>query len=274
MTGSPPLPSVFPVREDRPSSRMGSPRRPGASTAELVRLRLPDRPGALAAVTAQLASYEVDVLRVEVVDRELGSAVDDLLVSGERLEAALDGLGSRALVLGRRRGVDLGDPALAMAEACETVSSARDERDWQRRLVRSALTLVVADAGVLCARRDGGLVAVLAASVSELPLAVEAPTRSLIDSALESGECLTADGRIPWAPSALRAGLPAGAVAVVPLPAASLVLAVLRHDHSPFVAAELERLAALLRFAGRRLGPPEVVTIASRVRVELGRSTP
>jgi hypothetical protein len=237
-----------------------------------VRLRLPDRPGALAAVTAQLAAHEVDVLRVEVIDRELGSAVDDLLLRGERLDAALDGLGSRALVLGRRQGVDLGDPALAMAEACEAVSTARDEREAAGRLVHAALRLVLADASLLCVRREGGVLAVLASSAGDQPLAVDASSRSLIDSALESGECLTADGRMPWAPPALRADQPEGAVAVVPLAAASLILATLRHDHSPFVAAELGRLEALLRFAGPSLGAPGVITLGSRVRVDAGWS--
>ena len=61
-------------------------------------------------MTAHLASHGVDVLRLEVVDRGGGAAVDDLLLSGERLAAALASLGPKAMVLGRRPGVDLRDP--------------------------------------------------------------------------------------------------------------------------------------------------------------------
>jgi len=221
---------------------------------ELVRLRLPDRPGSLAAVAAHLASFGVDVLRLEVVDREQNAAVDDLLLSGPTIAAALADLGSRATVLARRPGVDLRDPALAMAEACEAVTSAANEQDTYARLVGAALGLVFAEAGLACLRRDGRVLVVLAGSLEGLPLAVAGTGASLIDSALASGECLTADGRIPWAPAALREALPPGSVAVVPSRAGDeLVLALVRDDHAPFTTAELARLAALVRVAGQAL---------------------
>ena len=82
-----------------------------------------------------------------------------------------------------------------------------------------------------------------------MPAAVDSRSASLLESALASGECLTADGRIPWAPASLRECLPGGSVAVVP--AGSLALALVREDHAPFVLVELERLAALMRVAAR-----------------------
>ena len=48
-----------------------------------------DRPGSLAAITRHLAEHGVNVLRLEVLDREAGWAVDDFLVSGAGLPAAL-----------------------------------------------------------------------------------------------------------------------------------------------------------------------------------------
>src|SRR5579872_4118720 len=62
-------------------------RPPGGS--ELVRLRLPDRPGSLAAVLGHLADHGVDVLALEVLDRSSGVAVDDLLLSVAGLDEAL-----------------------------------------------------------------------------------------------------------------------------------------------------------------------------------------
>jgi hypothetical protein len=240
------------------SSQAPGPVQPTATRAprgtELVRLRLPDRPGSLAAAAAHLASFSVDVLRLEVVDRDEQTAVDDFLLSGPMLGAALAELGPRATVLARRPGVDLRDPALAMADACEAVASARSEEDTYARLVAAALGLVFAEAGLACIRRDGGILAVAASTVPGLPIAIDASGASLIDSALASGECLTADGRIPWAPGVLRDALPPGSVAVVPSPSRgrsddAFVLVLLREDHAPFAGAELERLAALVRVA-------------------------
>src|SRR5580704_5313337 len=72
--------------------RVEPPKRRTASGAHLVRVRLPDRPGSLAELTAQLARRGVDVLALEVLAREGGFAVDDLLLSGPDLTAALDDL--------------------------------------------------------------------------------------------------------------------------------------------------------------------------------------
>ena len=232
-----------------------APRARAPKGTELVRLRLPDRPGSLAAVTAHLASYGVDVHRLEIVDRGGGAAVDDLLLSGERLDRALAALGARGMVLARRPRMDLRDPGLAMAAACEAVSSARRQAEAHRQLVHAALGLVFAEAGLLLVRRQGGLYAVTASTSSDFPEAVEASGAPLVTSALFSGECLTADGRIPWAPGALRDLLPPGSVAIVPGGSpAELALVLARADHAPFVTAELERLAALMRAAVATLG--------------------
>lgn len=233
--------------------------------AQLVRLRLPDRPGSLAAVTAHLAEHAVDVLGLEVVDHSPDAAVDDLLLSGAGLDAALASLGSKAMVLGRRGGIDLRDPALAMAQACEGVSSAANATEAHRQLVHAALGLVFAEAGVLCIRREGGLLAIAASTVAEMPAAVESQAASLIESACASGEPLTADGRIPWAAPSLRECLPTGSVAVVP--AGSLALALVREDHAPFVKVELERLAALMRVAAATLSLHESTQVRSRIRL-------
>jgi hypothetical protein len=241
--------------------------------AQLVRLRLPDRPGSLAAVTAHLAAHDVDVLGLEVVDRSTRAAVDDLLLSGDGLAAALASLGPRAMVLGRRPGVDLRDPALAMAAACEAVSSARTAEEAHRQILAAALGLVFAEAGLLCVLREGGVLAVAASTVAGLPAAVDGRGPSLITSALFSGEPLTADGRVPWAPPTLRDRLPDGSVGVVPAGSPpTLALALVREDHAPFVPVELERLAALLRVGVATLGLHEATVRRVRLLPEVPKT--
>ena len=221
--------------------------------ARLVRLRLRDRPGSLAAITRHLADHGVNVLRLEVLGREGGWAVDDLLVSGAGLPTALAELGPESSVLADRPNVDLLDPGLAMAGACAAVTAAMSAREAYRQLVGSAIQLVFAEAGLVCIREGHGFLRPLASTVGGLPVLEEGAT-SLLRSAFFSGECLTADGRVPWAPEPFRRLLPGGAVAAVPGGAPpSLVLALVRSDDTPFVAAELDRLAALMRVASGTL---------------------
>src|SRR6185295_12853991 len=111
--------------------------------------------------------------------------------------------------------VDLHDPALAMAGACATVTAAVTPREAYRQLVAAALELVFAEAGFVCVREGHGFLRPLAASVPDLPVLEDGAT-SLLRSAFFSGESLTADGRVPWAPDDVRERLPGGVVAAVP----------------------------------------------------------
>jgi len=225
------------------------PRHRAPKGAQLVRLRLPDRPGSLAATAGHFAGHGVNVLRLEVVGQEGGWAVDDFLLAGSGLPAALSGLGPDVTVLARRPGVDLHDPGLAMARACAAVTGASTAREAHRQLVAAALELVFAEAGFVCVREGHGFLRPLASTEPELPVLDDGAT-SLLRSALFSGESLTADGRAPWAPEAHRALLPSGAVAAIPGGSPPfLVLALVRVDDAPFVSTELARLAALVRVA-------------------------
>jgi hypothetical protein len=215
----------------------------------LVRLQLPDRPGRLARVATCFAEHGVDVLRIEVVAREHGHAVDDLLVAGGELESALAELAPEIPVLAVRTDADLPDPGLAMARACAEVAFADGGRDAYIRLVRAATGLVFADAAAALVASGHMWLGPAAATVPELPV-VELDVPSLLRSALESGEPLTADRRAPWAPEAFRARLGAGSVAAVPSPNGEpFVLVLVRHDDTPFVQSEVERLAALVHVA-------------------------
>jgi hypothetical protein len=230
------------------------PRRRAPSGARLVRVRLRDRPGSLAAVATRLAAHGVDVLGLEVLGREAGLAIDDLLLMGRGLDAALAELAPEIELLGQRADVDLVDPGLAMAAACSALASARNELEAYRQLVTAALGLVFAEAGFVSVSHGNGVLRPMASTVADLP-AIDDEQNSLLRSALWSGDPLTADGRVPWAPARYRELLPAGTVAVIPGGGeAPLVLTLIREDDAPFVAAELARLAALVEVAVGMLG--------------------
>jgi ACT domain-containing protein len=244
----PPLSPFFTAGNRRPAivplPRPGAPR-----DARLVRLQVRDRPGSLAAVTGHLAEHGVNVLGLEVLTREAGFAIDDFLLAGPNLQTALDTLGSQAIVLANRPGVDLLDPGLAMASACGAVTAAGTAREACRQLVAGALGLVFAEAGVVCIREGHSFLRPIASTVADLPVLEDGPM-SLLRSALFSGQCLTADGRTPWAAVDFRDRLPAGSVLAVPGGSAPfLVLVLVREDDARFVSTEVDRLAALVRVA-------------------------
>jgi hypothetical protein len=223
-----------------------------------------------------LAQHGVDVQRLEVLGREGGFAVDDVLVTGQGLDAALAELGPDVTVLAHRAGVELGDPGLAMAEACRSLTVAGNDREAFRQLLSAALGLVFAEAGFVSVRHGYGVLRPMASTVAGLP-ALDDRQPSLVCSALWSGDCLTADGRVPWVAESYRDLLPDGTVAVVPGgdPEPFLVLALIREDTAPFVVAELDRLAALVQVAVGTLslhGTAES-KLAARAAVGSGPST-
>jgi hypothetical protein len=189
-----------------------------------------------------------------VLGREAGLAIDDLLLAGRGLDAALAELPPEIELLGQRADVDLVDPGLAMAAACSALASTRNELEAYRELVAAALGLVFAEAGFVSVSHGNGILRPMASTVADLP-ALDGEQSSLLGSALWSGEPLTADGRVPWAPERYRELLPVGTVAAIPGGVgSSIVLTLIREDDAPFVAAELERLAALVGVAVGMLG--------------------
>jgi hypothetical protein len=233
--------------ENRPPEVVAAPPVVVPEGVRLVRLRLADRPGSLAKVTEVFAAHEVDVLRLEIVAQEAGWATDDFLVKGKKVREALRVLGAAdgISVLTCRDGVDLPDPGMAMAAACALVSFANSRRHAYRQLVHAALSLVFAEAAVVSILVDDTLRPV-ASTVGGLPVAASEQA-SLMLSALHSGQSLSADGRVPWTSVAgWRERLPRGTVACIP-GGPGLVLTLVRRDDTPFVDAELSRLAALVR---------------------------
>ena len=256
-----------PPRERAATSRCRGPRAPRG--AELVRLRLPDRPGSLAAITGHLAGHGVDVLRLEVLGREDGWAIDDFLVSGaglrrgaRRASARRHGArrrGDSTCSTRARDGLGLRDGYLGVERAARPTATRR--RRARARLRRGRLRSASA--------RGTASLRPLASTVPRLPL-LDDGRRLAAPSALFSGECLTADGRVPWAPPGYRDLLPGGAVAAIPAarrrswcsPSPRRPRAVRRRRARPPRGARARRARnapAARRAAHRKRAPPAAV---------------
>ena len=222
----------------------------------LLRIALPDRPGALASVARCLAACGVDILGVEVVGHEEGEAIDDILVAGGDLARALGALDDDIRVLGRIEGAALPDPGLLMAEALGAVLAAPSVVAARGAIVGAAVRLGGGAGGALLQHGADDRLSVVGATVPGLA-DIPAYQPSLARRALRAGRALTTTTEEAWAPQAWREALVGRHVVAVPLEGETdepYVLVVVRESDVPFVAAEIDRLAALLRVVLRRGG--------------------
>lgn len=136
----------------------------------LVRVWLPDRPGALGAVASRIGSVGGDIVAVDVVDRGGGQAVDDLVV-----ELPFDNLD---LMVREVRAVDgveveevhaigeaLPDLGLGVLQAATDLVRARDRDELARSVARHACRVVRLEWAALCSTETGAILA----SVGEPP---------------------------------------------------------------------------------------------------------
>jgi hypothetical protein len=216
----------------------------------VVRLWLPDRPGALGQVASRIGAVRGDVVGIEILEREGGQAVDELVVElpDEGLVEMLvreirqvDGVGVedvRALSAGRPY-----DPRLDALEAVAQLVGASDQVELVDELVTQARRVIgTAWAAVIASEPD---------DLEVVSRSGDAPTgpwlRAFLAGSTEGG----------------GAGSPASDTVWAPLPSARLAL-VLGRDGAPFRARERHELAALARVADTR--HKELSRAASRAR--------
>ena len=209
----------------------------------MVRLWLPDRPGALGQVASRIGAVRGDVVGIDILERGGGQAVDELVVElpDESLVEALirevrqvDGVGIeevRAL-----RGERSHDPRLDALEAAAQLVGAADQVELLDDLVAQVCRVVGASwAAVVDNEPDG---------IELVSRAGEAP----------SGPWLRAF--VAGASPSLSSPSPSSDLAVTdtawaPLPSAGLAL-VLGRDGVPFRARERREVAAFARIADTR----------------------
>jgi len=208
----------------------------------VIRMWLPDRPGALGQVASRIGAVRGDVVGIDILERDGGQAVDELVVElpDDTLVDLLvnevrqvDGVAVEEV---RRVGDALHDPRVDVLEAAAQLVGATDVDDLltsvvvhARRVVGAHWVAVVDING----RGDG----VLAASD-------EAPSAGWLEAYLAGSRASEGATR---GRGAVRSD-----VVWAPLPGSGLAL-VLGRDDMPYRARERRQVAALARVVDTRL---------------------
>ena len=213
-----------------------------------IRIQMPDRPGALSAISAALAAHQVDIVRLDVVSHEGELVVDDLILSAagqEDIGSAIAGFWPEVVV---RTFEELsGDPALEMGRSLGHVAASASITAAREAALSGATRIARADDAVLLRTNDAGAFSVLAATAEAPEIAAAHPFagRWVIERRAAAAFPV-ADG---WAPQAFQHALGAAWVAIAPVGAFDLMVAT-RKLNIPFYSGELERLAAFAETAG------------------------
>jgi hypothetical protein len=200
--------------------------------AFVIRVWLPDRPGALGSVASRVGAVKADVIGIDIIERGAGRAIDELVIDlpdGDLVDLLL-------AEIDQVEGVDVEnirplagpppDPAVLALDIALRVRDAGDGGGSLQVVVDGAVQLLGADWAALV---DTGGSRVMAASGDEMPN--EGWLIAFVQGAMTEG-----------APVDLQE------LAVAPLSSAGLALVVSR-GHSPLRGREqqvLEGLAALL----------------------------
>ncbi|MPZ86303.1 MAG: amino acid-binding protein [Actinophytocola sp.] len=204
----------------------------------LIRVQLPDRPGALGAVATALGGIGADILSVDVVERTSGMAIDDLVVelpkgrlpdvlitAAESVEdVEVDAVRPYAGVLDTHRELEL----------VEEVAEQPDEglaifTEGVPRIIRAGWALVVGPA-------EGGARTLTASTAAPQLKTLDLPWLPLARATI-------LDGEASWVPETWREL--GTELAATPLGKPDRVLLVGRPGGPMFRAAEVARLAHL-----------------------------
>ena len=209
-------------------------------TSYIVRVWLPDRPGALGAVASRIGAVRGDLIGIDILERGGGRAIDELVV---HLPDDSDDL-VRLLVqeVGEVDGVDVED----VRPAGEIVDHRLDALETAALLVEQGSAEAVRSTLCEHARRDFGTDwAAVASGGGQVLTAVgdDPPSAAWIAAFVEGSRSSESVASFDSGPDD---------VALAPLPSSGAVLVVGRLGR-PFRARERRQLAALARIADHRL---------------------
>ncbi len=207
----------------------------------VIRMWLPDRPGALGQVASRIGAVRGDVVGIDILERDGGQAVDELVVELpdpallDLLVAEVRQVDGVAVEEVRRLADALHDPRLDALEAAAQLVGA-DDIDGLLESVVVHARRVVGARWVAVVDIDGRGDGVVAADD-------DAPSGAWLEAYLAG--CRAADG------AAVEAGQRSDVV-WAPLPASGLALVLGRAD-MPYRARERRQVAALARVVDTRL---------------------
>lgn len=216
----------------------------------IVRMWLPDRPGALGQVASRIGAVRGEIVGIDILERGAGRAIDELVVE------LPDGASTELLVheVQQVDGVDveevrpvadaLHDPRLDALETAAILVGASDHDELIEAVVTHAKRVIGAEWAAVVALEDGEVLA----TEGRPP-----PTPWLLAFLAGSQECARAVG----------GGSGADDIVWSPLPSTGLAL-VLGRDSTAYRARERRQLAALARIVDTRLR--EIVRQKARVR--------
>ena len=217
-----------------------------------IRIQMPDRPGALAAISTALAAEGVDIVRLDIVGHAGYSVVDDLLLRGGSAEAigrAVENFHPDVSV--RTFEETSGDPTLAMGEGLMATANAASRDEAFALMAHHASRLARADNhAVASAQEDGSITFAAGGPSAALLIGPEEPFAGRWALHRQAAVAFPVDEA--WAPQQVRNLFPAAWIAMAPLGPFDL-LVLLRALNIAFLVDELERIAAFAEVSGAML---------------------
>ncbi len=219
---------------------------------QLIRISMPDRPGALSQICLALAAHSVDITHLDVVSADNGMVVDDLTLVADSLADIKKAVSSfRLEVAVMALPGTPGDPVTELGTALTGLASAPELASSLKLLMTGCRRFIRADEAFVQAIDSSGAVTTLA---SERPLPdVGAGEVFAGRAVLTPPMAATFAGASDWAPASLRVALGASVVAMAPL-GQSAILGATRIGPIPFTAGEMRRLALFSGAASAILG--------------------
>jgi hypothetical protein len=203
----------------------------GVANAYRVRIELPDRPGALAQLTAAIAAHGGNVVAVDIHELDAETAVDEILLEtvdpwdAGRLAAGLEASGAR--LISWAPAVGWKDPVVRSLRWAAAIASATPQES-ELELGRAVGEVANATAAWVCD--------------AEAAMAYEVGRE-----AMERGQAVV--GRTDYLPSGVDLGEP-GEMCILAVPDGDLLARVVAFAVRPvgqqFTASEIARIEALL----------------------------
>lgn len=212
-----------------------------------IRIHMPDRPGALSAISTALAAHQVDIVRLDVVSHEGSTVVDDLVLSAASQEDIGRAIGGFYPEVSIRTFDEIsGDPALEMGTALGAIAASPSIDQSHAAALHGAARIGRADDALLLRATDAGGLKVIASTVPAPGIGADEPFAGRwVLERRAAAAFPVADG---WAPQAFQHAISSAWVAVAPAGAFDLLVAS-RRLNIPFYSGELERLAAFAEAA-------------------------